>query len=972
MTRIKVSKSPRKQQLLELDHIEVKGAEEHNLKKVNASIPKKKLVVFTGVSGSGKSSLAFDTIFAEGQRRYVESLSSYARQFLGQMEKPKYETIRGLAPTISIEQKAASKNPRSTVGTITEVYDYLRVLYARIGEQTCHICSKVVGRGDAESMVNQVLSQIKEGQQILLLAPKLENRKGTHRELIDEAKQKGYSRLRVNGLVSRVDDVQNLAKHKKHTIEVVVDRLKAQNGDDFRQRLTDSIETTLKEGDGRMIVHFTDEQGKKSRDLPMSEHRSCCGFAFPQLDPPLFSFNSPQGMCISCNGLGSVLQIDEEKLIPDPDLSIREGAVVPWRNYFTGDEGEKESSWSHERFLAMQQNWGINFDTPWRKIPLKKRKLILYGSQKENELLTLQVNDEDGEEDTWVYEYEGLVNTFMRRYLKTKSESMKTWYQKFMANKPCPDCHGQRLKPEVLAVHVRGQSINDLCRLSINDTLDFFDSLKLSSQEQLIASELLKEIRSRLSFLLNVGLGYLTLNRHGPSLSGGEAQRIRLASQIGSELTGVLYILDEPSIGLHQRDNQKLLATLQRLRDLGNSVIVVEHDQETIEAADWVVDFGPGAGVEGGNIVASGTPAQIRRAKDSLTGQYLSGKKQIRCPNERRQSKDKSQWLEILGASENNLKNVDIRIPQGLLTVVSGVSGAGKSTLINQILYPAMARHLHQSQLEVGAYRKINGLNGFDKVINIDQKPIGRTPRSNPATYTKVFDHIRDFFALLPESKIRGYEKGRFSFNVKGGRCEPCQGDGYIKVEMHFLADVFVPCEICKGRRFNQATCEVKYHGHSIADVLDLSVAEARKLFERHPRIKSILDTLIDVGLSYIKIGQAATTLSGGEAQRIKLARELAKRDTGRTLYILDEPTTGLHFHDIDHLLQVLHRLVDAGNTVVVIEHNLDVIKSADWVIDMGPEGGDGGGEVIGFGTPEKIAGIKKSATGQYLKPLLR
>jgi excinuclease ABC subunit A len=953
---------------LELDAIEVKGAREHNLKNIDLSLPKKKLVVLTGVSGSGKSSLAFDTVFAEGQRRYVESLSSYARQFLGQMEKPKYDSIRGLAPTIAIEQKAASKNPRSTVGTITEVYDYLRVLFARVGHQTCHHCGQDVGRGDPESMVQQILADTQAGDRLLLLAPKIINRKGEHRELLDDLRQRGYSRARVDGVVSRLSDVQSLAKNKKHYIEVVVDRLTVKTGADFQRRLTDSVETALGEGDGHLIVHILDS-GTTGRDLTMSEKRSCCGFAFPELDPPLFSFNSPQGMCDRCQGLGHVQQIDPQKLIPDPSLSIREGAIVPWRKYFLDRDDDSESSWELERIQAMASQWGVDFDRPWSKLPKKHRNWILYGSGSQS--LTINWEGRKGS-GTWTDRYEGLIPTLMRRYLNTKSEAMKIWYQRFMSSQSCPDCHGRRLKPEVLAVKIANQSIMEIGDLPIQQTLRFFADLTLNEQNAFIASELLKEIHSRLWFLQNVGLGYLSLNRHGPTLSGGETQRIRLASQIGSELTGVLYILDEPSIGLHQQDNRKLLNTLQRLRDLGNTVLIVEHDQETIEEADWVVDFGPGAGIEGGAVVAAGTPAQIRRHKGSLTGAYLSGRRSIDIPEQRRRTRrGPEHWLHIRRANHHNLQNIDAKIPIGLFTVVSGVSGAGKSTLINQILYPAMAHHLHDSSLEIGHHAGLEGLEAFNKCINIDQRPIGRTPRSNPATYTKVFDLIRDLFAMLPEARLQGYKKGRFSFNVKGGRCETCQGDGYLRVEMHFLPDVFVACEACQGRRFNQSTCAIKYRGHSIADVLDLSVREACEIFKNHPKIMAILKTLMDVGLSYIKLGQAATTLSGGEAQRIKLARELAKKDTGRTLYILDEPTTGLHFHDIAQLLKVLQRLVEAGNTVVVIEHNLDVIKSADWVIDMGPEGGAEGGRIVCAGSPEKVACHKSSYTGRYLRELL-
>ncbi|RYZ60145.1 MAG: excinuclease ABC subunit UvrA [Proteobacteria bacterium] len=955
-------KSTKATPVLESENLEVTGAEEHNLKNVSVSIPKKKLVVFTGVSGSGKSSLAFDTIFAEGQRRYVESLSSYARQFLGQMDKPKYDSIRGLAPTISIEQKSASKNPRSTVGTITEVYDYLRVLYARMGIQYCYKCGKIVGRGDAASMVQQLLEQA-DGSKMVILAPIIEHRKGTHKEVVEMLQSQGYERARVNGTIVRLEEVQDLAKHKKHTIEVVIDRLVKKTGKEFRVRLTDSVEQALKRGQGSLIVHT-----EGSTDLKMSEERSCCGVAYPELDPPLFSFNSPQGMCPSCNGLGTILSMDPDKLIPDPSKSIRDGAIVPWASYFKSGSVDKEGSWSSERFAAMEKKWGLDYDKPWSKMSKKHQDILLHGPKDDKKLKLKWTGAKSS--GTWEFDFEGLLNSMMRRYLSTQSEGMKEWYQKFMSTQACETCEGKKLKPEVLAVRIKDYSIYDLCHLSIEDAQKFLSTLTLTESQKIIAKELLKEISNRLNFLVNVGLSYLTLDRLGPTLSGGEAQRIRLASQIGSELTGVLYILDEPSIGLHQRDNQKLLSTLHHLRDLGNSLIVVEHDQETIEAADWIVDFGPGAGVQGGEVVASGTYQNLLASKNSLTGQYLSGRKQILAPVTRRKI-DPKLSINIEGATANNLKNIDVRFPLKVFTAVTGVSGAGKSTLINQILYPAIAKKLHDADVEVGAHKRITGLDQIDKIINIDQKPIGRTPRSNPATYTKVFDLIRDFYALLPESQARGYTKGRFSFNVKGGRCEPCQGDGFIKVEMHFLADVFVPCEACQGSRFNATTCEILYKGHSIADVLGMSIKEARELFSKHSKIVTILDTLMEVGLSYIKLGQAATTLSGGEAQRIKLARELAKRDTGKTLYILDEPTTGLHFHDIAQLLNVLQKLVDNGNSVLVIEHNLDVIKCADWVVDIGPEGGKAGGKLVAEGTPEQVAKVGASFTGQYLKDVL-
>jgi excinuclease ABC subunit A len=942
----------------ELDHIIVTGACEHNLKNIDVEIPKKKLVVFTGVSGSGKSSLAFDTIFAEGQRRYVESLSSYARQFLGQMEKPKFETIRGLSPTISIEQKSASKNPRSTVGTITEIYDYLRVLFARVGTQYCYKCGKKVGRGDPESMVEQILD-LPEGTKILLLAPIVENRKGEHKDKFDELRKEGFTRVRIDGVVRDLADVQTLAKHKKHVIEVVVDRLVIKRDKAFRQRLTDSVESALKKGNSHIIVHIHERE-----DIRMSEARSCCGIAYPELDPPLFSFNSPLGMCTSCNGIGSVLLMDEGKIVPDPDLSIREGAVLPWRNYFTYEE-ERDGSWGMERINALQKAFDIDFDKPWGKLPKKQRDVIMQGTG--GKAVTVKWKNRRSQ-GSYSFEFEGLMSELMRRFQQTTSEGMKEWYGKFMATRTCGECKGRRLKPEVLSVRIQNESIMSLCGKTIGEARDFVGALKMTGSQELIARELVKEIRSRLDFLINVGLDYLSLDRKGPTLSGGEAQRIRLASQIGSELTGVLYILDEPSIGLHQRDNRKLLDTLRHLRDIGNTLIVVEHDEETIASADWVLDIGPGAGHLGGQIVSAGTPQHIMQDPHSITGKFLSGKEAILIPDRRRPAPaDRKLWISVIGADENNLKNLDVHFPVGLLTAITGVSGAGKSTLINQILYPALTRKLHETDIEVGKHKAIKGLEHLNKVINIDQKPIGRTPRSNPATYTKVFDLIRDFFALLPEARARGYEKGRFSFNVKGGRCENCQGDGYLTVEMHFLADVLVPCESCKGRRFNDATLQIKYKDFSIADVLEMSVAQAQEIFANHPKIKKILDTLMDVGLSYVKLGQPATTLSGGEAQRIKLARELARTDTGSTLYILDEPTTGLHFEDIRKLLTVLNRLVDAGNTVIVIEHNLDVIKTADWIVDLGPEGGMRGGKVVAEGTPEKVAKVKGSYTGQFL-----
>ncbi|MCK8496340.1 MULTISPECIES: excinuclease ABC subunit UvrA [Myxococcus] len=940
----------------EPDVISLRGAKEHNLKNVSLDIPKKKLVVFTGVSGSGKSSLAFDTLYAEGQRRYVESLSAYARQFLGQMEKPKYDTIRGLSPTISIEQKAASNNPRSTVGTVTEVHDYLRVLYASIGVQHCPNCGRKVGKQSAQQIVDEIL-KMPSGSKLQVLAPLVTNRKGEHKDLLTEAQKRGFSRARIDGALKSLEERIELDKKSKHDIELVIDRLVLKA--DIKTRLTDSVETALREGKGTLII--TNESGAASADRVMSELNACpaCGISFGDLTPASFSFNNPLGMCTDCNGLGTRPEMDPDLIVPDPSRSIRDGAIEPWANGMNRGEG-----WTADFVESLSKAFKIDLDVPYGKLSKRERDTLMNGAKGKSFTV------EWGDNGKYKMEWEGLVERMMRNFKTTTSEARRTELQKYFSNKPCPTCKGERLRPESRAVKVHAHSIVELSRLTIADALAFLGALALSEHERKIATELLKEIRSRLSFLVDVGLGYLMLDRTASTLSGGESQRIRLASQMGSELTGVIYILDEPSIGLHQRDNGKLLTTLKRLRDLGNSVIVVEHDEETMEDADWLVDFGPGAGELGGQVVSQGTPKQVMADENSLTGGYLSGRLEIEIPEQRRAPNPKHQ-LVIQGAKENNLRDVDAVIPLGIFTAVTGVSGAGKSTLINEILYPALARHLYDSRESPGKHKAVLGFEHLDKVIDIDQRPIGRTPRSNPATYTKVFDAIREVFAMTPEARAFGYGPGRFSFNIKGGRCESCEGDGVKLVEMHFLADVYVPCEVCNGKRFNEATLRVRYKGKNIAETLDMSVREAQEHFGAHKDIMRVLQTLGDVGLGYIRLGQPSPTLSGGEAQRIKLARELARVATGRTLYILDEPTTGLHFEDIRKLLSVLNRLVAAGNSVLVIEHNLDVIKSADWLIDMGPEGGAGGGQVLAVGTPESVAKVQASHTGRYLAHVL-
>ena len=939
---------------MELDRIIIAGARQHNLKNVTVEIPKKKLVILTGVSGSGKSSLAFDTLYAEGQRRYIESLNAYARQFLGQMDKPLYDSIRGLAPTISIEQKAASANPRSTVGTITEIHDYLRVLWARVGRLTCHNCGRPVSQQSASQIVDEVAA-LPAGTKFLLLAPLVKDRKGEHRDVLEQVRKGGFTRVRVDGVVVSLEEEIRLDKKKKHSIDAVVDRLIAKEG--IRQRLHDSVETALRYGQGLAVVA---PEGRP--ETVMSQHRAChhCGISFPEPTPQLFSFNSPQGMCPECSGLGTRMEMDPALVVPNPDLSINEGAVKP-----LGAVGEG-TGWGTDVVRAVARERGIDLNKPWRSLPAAHRDLILFGTGGERVKVQLRGSWGAG---SFRMKYEGAINSMMRRMRETQSEDMRQYYQKFLSQRPCSACEGRRIRSEALGVKIAGKNIAEATAHSVSAAHAFFDGLDLKGNEAKIAAELLKEIRSRLRFLRDVGLGYLTLDRPAPSLSGGESQRIRLASQIGSELTGVIYVLDEPSIGLHQRDNRKLLAALKHLRDIGNTVVVVEHDREAMEESDWVIDFGPGAGRHGGEIVAAGTPAQVCAEPASLTGRYLRGDLEIPVPAQRRPPNGRA--LTVVGARENNLKDLTVEFPLGLFVCVTGVSGAGKSTLVNQVLYPAAARALYRSDDVVGAHREIRGLSEVDKVIDIDQSPIGRTPRSNPATYTKLFDPIRDFFALLPEARMHGYTPGRFSFNVKGGRCEACEGDGVKCVEMHFLPDVYVPCEVCHGKRFNEATLEVKYNGLSVADVLDLTVDEALSLFKNHPVIRRGLETLADVGLGYITLGQSSPTLSGGEAQRVKLSRELSKRSTGRTLYILDEPTTGLHFDDIRKLLSVLDRLVAAGNTVVVIEHNLDVIKTADWIIDIGPDGGDAGGRLVAAGTPEDVAGVRESYTGSFLADLL-
>ena len=939
----------------EPDFIIVRGAREHNLRIDELSIPKRQLVVFTGVSGSGKSSLAFDTLYAEGQRRYVESLSAYARQFLGQMEKPHYDQIRGLSPTIAIEQKSASSNPRSTVGTVTEIYDYLRVLYARAGEQRCHLCGGAVAARSAAEIVDE-LYELPPKTKVTLLAPKAENRKGEFRDVFEEARKAGFVRVRINGLVQRLEDVTALDKKKKHTVQIVVDRLTIDP--ESRPRLTDSVETAVKAGGGAMIALVEGEE----RERAYSEARACpsCGIGLPELSPQSFSFNSPLGMCIDCNGLGSSLEVDPELVVPNPELTIADGAIEPW-----GDRSGK-TGWTGQIISALKKELGIPLDRPWKSLTPRQREIVLYGTGDKRVTVSWEGKHGGG---SWAIRFPGVVNSIKRRMEETTSESMRQWYARYFREARCRACKGQRLRPESRAVFVAGKSLVDVTAMTVSGAAEHFATMALTGARAHIAAEILKEVRTRLGFLLNVGLDYLTLERTAATLSGGEAQRIRLASQLGSELSGVMYVLDEPSIGLHQRDNLRLIATLRRLRDLGNSVLVVEHDHETIEAADYVVDFGPGAGREGGHVVSAGTPPQVAADPRSLTGKFLSGVERIEVPAQRRVP---TGWIELRGARDHNLKNVDVKFPLGVLVAVTGVSGAGKSSLINGTLHPALRRKLVGGFDPVGEHSALTGIDAVDKVIDIDQKPIGRTPRSNPATYTKAFDCIRDIFALTPEAKTFGYGPGRFSFNVKGGRCEACEGDGVRKVEMHFLADVYVTCEVCKGKRYNDATLRVKWKDRTIAEVLETPVSEAIELFRHHRTLSHILETLLEVGLGYIALGQPATTLSGGEAQRIKLSRELAKRDTGRTFYLLDEPTTGLHFEDVRRLLAVLSRLVDAGNTVLVIEHNLDVIKCADYIVDLGPEGGARGGEVIAAGTPEEVAAVERSYTGQFLADLLR
>lgn len=935
----------------------IKGAKEHNLQNIDLAIPRDEFIVITGLSGSGKSSLAFDTIYAEGQRRYVESLSAYARQFLGQMKKPEMEYIEGLSPAISIDQKTTKENPRSTVGTITEIYDYLRLLFARIGTPHCPKCGKEISHQTLGQIGDSIIEE-GEGKKIHILAPVVRDKKGQHKDVLDDLRNKGFVRARVDGEVRDLEEDIDLPKTYRHSIEVVVDRLKIRKDVDFKRRLVDSLETASEFADGLINVLFSDDG--RDYEKKYSEHFACvdCGINFEELTPRMFSFNAPQGACPECNGIGVKMEIDPDLIIPNKNLTLNEGAVTPWA------KSNKKENYYHQMLEAVSKHFNFSMDTPFNELTNEQQDIILYGCddkipfsfKRRNK--SYQVNRQ----------FEGVIPRMERLYIETKSNYSRKYISKFMSDRKCHVCHGKRLRPEVLAVTVGGKSIADVVEMSIKDSYQFFLNLELTDREQFIAKEVLKEIRQRLKFLVDVGLDYLSMARSSGTLSGGEAQRIRLATQIGSGLVGVLYILDEPSIGLHQRDNVKLIETLKRLKNLGNTLIVVEHDEETILSADYVVDIGPGAGEHGGKVVACGTPEEIMESHESVTGQYISRRETIPIPQTRRSGNDES--LIIRGARQNNLKNIDVEIPLGKFTCVTGVSGSGKSSLINEILYKGLSGKLNNKFTFAGDYDKIEGVSNIDKIIAIDQKPIGRTPRSNPATYTGVFTDIRDLFAETPEAKARGYKPGRFSFNVKGGRCEACSGDGIVQIEMHFLADVFVPCEVCGGKRYNEETLDIRYKGKNIYEVLEMTVEEALEFFEHIPKIHKKLKTLLDVGLGYMKIGQPATTLSGGEAQRIKLAKELSRSNTGNTLYILDEPTTGLHFADIKRLLSVLARLTDAGNSVVVIEHNLDVIKTADYIIDLGPEGGDGGGKVIATGTPEEIA-KSGTYTGEFLQKIL-
>ena len=934
--------------------IRIRGAREHNLKNINLEIPRDKLVVITGLSGSGKSSLAFDTIYAEGQRRYVESLSAYARQFLGQMDKPDVDYIEGLSPAISIDQKTTSRNPRSTVGTVTEIYDYLRLLFARAGRPHCPKCGKPIAQQTVDQMLDRILA-LPERTKFLVMAQVVRSKKGQHRQILDHIRREGYGRVRIDGVVRDLGEEIELEKNKKHTIEVVVDRLTVHDG--IRQRLADSLETALKLGDGIVYVQIVDGEL-----LMFSQNFACvaCGISLPEIAPRLFSFNSPYGACPACSGIGSHMEFDLELVLPEPELSFAEGVFAPL--------SKNPSSYAMCQIAAVLEKYGYTLDTRWSDVKKKVRDILLYGSG--DEAFDYAYENMYGEYKEYHSPFEGVMPMLSRRYREAESDEMREAYENFMTIEPCQECHGARLKPETLAVTVGGKNIYEVTQLTIRDGDKFFSELALTEREAKIAAQILKEIRARLGFLIHVGLDYLTLSRAAGSLSGGEAQRIRLATQIGSGLVGVLYILDEPSIGLHQRDNDRLLAALRHLCDLGNTLLVVEHDEDTMYAADQIIDIGPGAGEHGGRVVAQGTVEDIKRAADSVTGQYLSRKKFIPVPAHRRPGN--GHFLEIVGAAENNLKNLRVKFPLGVLTLVTGVSGSGKSTLVNEILYKGVAARLYHAKGKPGRHKVIHGLENIDKIINIDQSPIGRTPRSNPATYTGVFDSIRQLFSGTTEAQVRGYKAGRFSFNVRGGRCEACRGDGIIKIEMHFLPDVYVPCEVCKGARYNRETLEVKYKGKTIADILNMTISEAVAFFKNVPKIARRLQVIDDVGLGYIKLGQPATTLSGGEAQRVKLATELSRRSTGKTLYILDEPTTGLHTADIARLLEILQRLTDGGDTVIVIEHNLDVIKTADYIIDLGPEGGDQGGTVVAAGTPEEIVKCRRSYTGKYLKPVLK